>query len=201
MSERSPEPVGTRDRLLAAAERLFAQHGFAGTSVRDITEAAKANLGAVNYYFRSKEDLYAEVFARRAEHLREPVIAAAREACGYAKAEPARALRTLGQAFIARHLSHATSQAALSLFAREVAHASLPVHLVAREFVEPILDAFGSVIGTMRPDLPPADLRACAHAFFAQLIHIVKAVGIAKSSLDTRLDSTVRFTVAAVMNL
>ena len=55
----------TRDRILDAAERLFAEQGFAGTSLRRITTAAEVNLAAVNYHFGSKEALIGEVFSRR----------------------------------------------------------------------------------------------------------------------------------------
>ena len=51
----------TRERLLSAATSLFSQKGFAGASVRDICTAAEANIAAINYYFGSKEALYAEV--------------------------------------------------------------------------------------------------------------------------------------------
>lgn len=47
----------TRDRILRAASDLFATTGFKATTLRDITERAGANLAAVNYYFRTKEDL------------------------------------------------------------------------------------------------------------------------------------------------
>ena len=47
----------TRERILAAANRLFAERGFDAASLRDITEAARANLGSVNYHFRSKDEL------------------------------------------------------------------------------------------------------------------------------------------------
>jgi AcrR family transcriptional regulator len=47
----------TKDRILDAAERLFAEHGFEGTSLRQITAAAGANLAAVNYHFQSKDQL------------------------------------------------------------------------------------------------------------------------------------------------
>ncbi len=45
----------TRDRILEAAERVFADKGLDGSSVRDITTAANANLAAVNYHFGSKQ--------------------------------------------------------------------------------------------------------------------------------------------------
>jgi AcrR family transcriptional regulator len=54
----------TRERLLSAAERLFLERGFHATSTRDITEAAGANLAAVNYYFRSKRELMDAVAER-----------------------------------------------------------------------------------------------------------------------------------------
>lgn len=57
----------TRVALLDAAERLFSQYGIEGTSVRDIVNAAGANLGAINYHFGSKDRLALEVFARRIE--------------------------------------------------------------------------------------------------------------------------------------
>src|SRR3954471_23247986 len=46
-------------RLIEAAARMFALHGFAGTRVRDIVRAADVNLASVNYYFGGKEGLYA----------------------------------------------------------------------------------------------------------------------------------------------
>lgn len=54
----------TRDRIVEAAGQLFAEHGFEGTTVRDICQAAGANVAAVNYYFRDKERLYIEAVVR-----------------------------------------------------------------------------------------------------------------------------------------
>jgi AcrR family transcriptional regulator len=51
----------TRQRLLVAAGEVFAEQGFHNTTVRDICRRAGVNIAAVNYYFRSKEELYAEV--------------------------------------------------------------------------------------------------------------------------------------------
>lgn len=55
----------TRDRILGAAETLFARRGFDGASLRQLTSAAGVNLAAVNYHFGSKEKLVEEVFRRR----------------------------------------------------------------------------------------------------------------------------------------
>ena len=54
----------TKDKILDAAEGLFADHGFAATSLRQITAEAKVNLAAVNYHFKSKEALLSAVIER-----------------------------------------------------------------------------------------------------------------------------------------
>ncbi|MEE2790104.1 MAG: TetR family transcriptional regulator [Acidobacteriota bacterium] len=54
----------TKDRILDAAENLFADSGFPATSMRDITKAAKVNLAAINYHFGSKEALLIAVLER-----------------------------------------------------------------------------------------------------------------------------------------
>lgn len=51
----------TRDRLLTAASKVFAEKGFEKATVREICQAAEiSNLAAVNYYFGDKERLYIE---------------------------------------------------------------------------------------------------------------------------------------------
>jgi AcrR family transcriptional regulator len=54
----------TRTQLLDAAERLFAERGFRGTSIRAITDLAGANLAAVGYHFGSKAGLLVAVVRR-----------------------------------------------------------------------------------------------------------------------------------------
>jgi AcrR family transcriptional regulator len=54
----------TKERILDAAERLFAAHGFAGTSLRAVTKEAGVNLAAVHYHFGTKEDLLRAVLSR-----------------------------------------------------------------------------------------------------------------------------------------
>jgi AcrR family transcriptional regulator len=58
--------VSTKTRILDAAEHLFADHGFQGTSLRRITSEAGVNLAAVNYHFQSKEALLHAIYERRA---------------------------------------------------------------------------------------------------------------------------------------
>ncbi len=55
----------TKERILDAAERAFAEKGIDGASLRFITGEAGANLGSIHYYFGSKEVLVLDVFHRR----------------------------------------------------------------------------------------------------------------------------------------
>jgi len=55
----------TRTAIMDAAERLYADRGFADVTMRDIVAAAGVNLAAVNYHFGSKDELIAELFVTR----------------------------------------------------------------------------------------------------------------------------------------
>ncbi|MDQ1085747.1 MULTISPECIES: TetR/AcrR family transcriptional regulator [unclassified Siphonobacter] len=51
-------PVDTEEKIKEAAQRIFLEKGFDGTTIRDIAEAAQINTALTNYYFRSKEKLF-----------------------------------------------------------------------------------------------------------------------------------------------
>jgi AcrR family transcriptional regulator len=53
---------GARARLLAAGLQLFAQHGYAKTSTRELAETAHVNVASISYYFGDKAGLYRAVF-------------------------------------------------------------------------------------------------------------------------------------------
>jgi AcrR family transcriptional regulator len=71
MAVRQKDPAGSaragsgrpvKERLLRVATRLFARHGFEGTSVQDIVDAAGVTKGAMYHYYGSKDDLLYEVY-------------------------------------------------------------------------------------------------------------------------------------------
>lgn len=67
----------TQERLLDAGRKLFAENGFEAASVRAITHAAAANLGAITYHFGSKALLYEAVLELLFGGLAERVTAVA----------------------------------------------------------------------------------------------------------------------------
>ncbi len=63
-TQRTRDPEGTREAVLDAAERLFADRGFAATSMRDISEASGVSHPLIHHHFGTKEQLYAAVKRR-----------------------------------------------------------------------------------------------------------------------------------------
>lgn len=76
----TPKPNETLDRVLVAAEKLFAENGYDGTTLRQITQLANVNLAAVNYHHGAKESLYLEIIRHRLQPLNESRLKALTEA-------------------------------------------------------------------------------------------------------------------------
>lgn len=145
-------------RILTTAEMLFAEHGYAAVSLRQITAAAKVNLAAVNYHFYDKESLYRELLVQRLRQLntqRLSLLAAAEsraepgipqlEDIVYALARPLlmpepgfgpSAARMLGRLLMEKHPSKST--------------------LLTAEF-HPVMIRFGQAIRRHAPTLSPKD--------------------------------------------
>ena len=68
-AEPAAPAADTPEKLIAAAERLFADHGYTNVSVRAIAAAAGVNWSLVGYYFRGKDGLLSEVYRRHCSSL------------------------------------------------------------------------------------------------------------------------------------
>src|ERR1017187_4778265 len=66
--------IDKREQLLEAAEELFAEHGYEGTSTRMLAKKAGVNVAMVSYYFGSKEKLFEALVEDRAGILREKLL-------------------------------------------------------------------------------------------------------------------------------
>ena len=71
----SAASTDTKEQILNVAERLFAERGFASTTLRNVVSEAKVNLAAVHYHFGSKEELFRAVIERIAQPVAEQEIA------------------------------------------------------------------------------------------------------------------------------
>jgi AcrR family transcriptional regulator len=99
----------TKEKLMDAAEKLFARKGFHGTSLRDITGEAGVDLALVNYHFGGKKPLLAAVLERRGAVLNEARLARLQEVRAAAAPQPAGAEAVVGAFFdpILERLAHA----------------------------------------------------------------------------------------------
>jgi TetR/AcrR family transcriptional regulator, regulator of cefoperazone and chloramphenicol sensitivity len=61
---RRKDGIETRNRILTAAREVFSEKGYHDATVEDICSQAKSNIAAINYYFGSKDELYAQVWRR-----------------------------------------------------------------------------------------------------------------------------------------
>ncbi len=172
--------MATRDAILDAAEELFATHGFAATSIKDIGQAAGANPALLYYYFLDKTGLYRAVLGRIGEGLMQQGKQAIAEA-----PEPATLVRAIvsAQAAFIRDNPRAASIIVRELMDHDAAHCEPMIHELAAELFRPLVNAIelGQARGTFRPDL---DARAAAISIIAQNVYFRLAEPIVRILLN-----------------
>src|SRR6476661_7884939 len=148
----------TKDRILGAAEELFAQHGFAGTSLREVTSRADVNIAAVNYHFGSKDNLVNEVFRRRMDEMSAQRLAALKAAV----AEHPGELEPILAAFVEPALAMAQDRHGGGAFIRVIARAYAEKNDSLRKFMSDqyghVLREFAKAIAACMPDLSKEEL-------------------------------------------
>ena len=148
----------TKDRILGAAEELFAQFGFTGTSLRQVTSRADVNIAAVNYHFGSKENLVNEVFRRRMDDMSAQRLAALRAALAKAPDE----LEPILAAFVEPALALAQDRHGGASFVRVVARAYAEKNDSLRKFLSDhyghVLREFAKAISNCVPGLSKEEL-------------------------------------------
>ena len=137
--------------ILLAAEKLFAQHGYHGVSIRQIAVEAKVPLALVGYYFGPKNQLFHAIFehwqatiAERLELLQNVL----------AKAPRQNFLRQVVEAFVIPVLvqrASAEGEYYAQLVGRELARQTPETHRVMTEFFDPLAHKFIDAILAARP--------------------------------------------------
>lgn len=148
----------TKDRILGAAEELFAQHGFGGTSLRQVTSRADVNIAAVNYHFGSKENLVNEVFRRRMDGMSATRLAR----LAAAQAEHPGELEPILAAFVEPALALAQDRHGGAAFIRVIARAYAENNASLRKFLSEqyghVLRDFARAIAACVPGLSKEQL-------------------------------------------
>ena len=154
--------LATKTALLDAAERLFAMQGIEGASVRDITRAANANLGAINYHFGSKDRLALEVFARRLAPMNRDRVArldALEKAAGKNRVKVEQIVDALIRPAVENVETRQGHEAAfLRLMNRCFQEPNAELKAFVEEQFAEVCERFDAAILRAMPDLPPGEL-------------------------------------------
>jgi AcrR family transcriptional regulator len=161
----------TRERLLDAAEKLFCQKGFGGTSIRDITAEAGCNIAAVNYHFGGKEKLYEEMFRRRLLENLEAHSKAIDRVC--AGANPT--LETLLRELVRPVLESARRQDPWSriirLLVREALHHRVEIDKIVDDIKVQFLDRLAKAFEQLIPGLERRAAQWAVFSFESLVLH------------------------------
>ncbi|MCW8806475.1 MAG: TetR family transcriptional regulator [Rhodanobacter sp.] len=176
-------PGSTKERILSAAEALFAQRGFDGASLRQLTAAAGVNLAAVNYHFGSKEKLVEQVFRRRLDALNADRLAALANVAG----KPGTTLEDVLAAYIrpALELSHEGNGA---LFMRVLARAFAEHDDTLRQFLSEnyghVMRQFTAEFARLLPQLSKEELYWRIDLVTGALTHAMSGFGMIQRKRD-----------------
>ncbi len=163
-----------RNRLLDAAERLFAENGFDGTSVREITKLADCNVAAINYHFQGKDKLYYEMFRYRMEHIRDIRLKSIQKAMEKGSQTPLEELiRAFATAFMEPLIDESGGRRFMHLSIREMLDPHLPQDMFYKETIKPVMNAMLDALTTIFPSLDEKTTLLSIQSIVAQLLHSI----------------------------
>jgi len=198
-----------RERLLDVAEELFSEHGFEGTSIRDLASAAGCNIASVNYYFGGKEKLYEGVFRRHLIPMTDIRIASIDKVMTQSNGKPELdvLLRAFAHAFIEPLTDEAKASRFMKLMIREMIDNHLPSDLFVKDVVMPTMSTMQTGLVKACPGLDEAKVPLIVHSVIGQLVQAVhnermleqaKDAEIPKFDLTKMIDHIVKFSAAGI---
>lgn len=169
----------TRTRIVDAAEELFMQHGFEGTSMRLLTSKAGVNLAAVNYHFGSKDALIEAVFRRRLDPMNAERIAELdrleKSAAG-STPSPERIIRAFLRASLAMvGDAKGGGRNFTRLLGRAYTEPSKPIRSLIGQLYAPAMERYKAVFERALPELPREELIWRMHFMFGTLAYTLAA--------------------------
>lgn len=169
----------TKQKILDAAEHLFARQGYHATSLRAITAAADVNLAAVNYHFGSKDALLEAVIVRRLEPLneiRQGLLEGLLETALQEGRSPG--CREVLKTFVAPTL-HLRDQGAetedfIALVGRTLAEPGGTAMAIFMRHMEPLMQRIFIALTESLPNLPPQEIFWRLHFTIGSLSHVMR---------------------------
>ncbi len=157
----------TQIKLIEAAELEFAENGFHGASIRDITSRAEANIAAVNYHFGSKEALFIEMIRFRLEPintLRLEMLEAAVAKAGKRTLKIKRIVDIMVRPLVESFLgptSNESNRAFLRAMGRGMSEESKFMRDIHQNIFAELVERFKKEIKRSLPDLPDSTTEIC----------------------------------------
>jgi len=170
-------PPDTKTRILDAAERLFAERGYASTSLRTITTAAGVNLAAIHYHFGSKDVLLENVITRRSDVVNQRRLDMLEQFRQEADGRPV-PLEQLFAAFLTPAFDMVRSSGEVGLrftrlLGRLHAEGDMPHKIMVSKF-GPIVQVFHTALQESLPGLPPQELWWRIHFAVGAMAHTLR---------------------------
>src|SRR5262245_263059 len=172
-------PHETRTRILDAAEELFMQHGFEGTSMRLLTAKAQVNLAAVNYHFGSKDALIEAVFRRRLDPMNSARVAALDKAEAEGAGRPL-SPETIIRAFVGESLrmvedTKGGGRNFIRLLGRTYTEPAKPIRALIGQMYAPTMGRYKDALERALPQMPRDELVWRMHFMFGTLSYTLAA--------------------------
>jgi AcrR family transcriptional regulator len=178
--KRKQAAAATRGRILEAAERLFAEHGIDGVSVRTIAAAAHVDVAMINYHFSSKAGLFHAVFRRRADPLNAMRLQALGAALPRSRGRPdlERVIYALAAPNIyLRHLPDMGGVPFGRIVVREMTDPKGEQRRLVAEAFDPVVEKFLRALGEALPGAPRKALLWAYHFTIGTLIQTMASTG------------------------
>ncbi len=176
----------TKSSLLDCAERLFLRKGFEAVSVREITDAAGANVAAVNYHFASKTQLYRACLERRLAKIAGKRVALIER---LSNQEPPATLQEIISAFVRdsfeEMLLNPDGARLLQIIYREMSPSGVASDLVTNKLIAPIHRALLNAILKVRPKLPETHISRCVSSLSGQVLHFIRFREVINTFVET----------------
>jgi TetR/AcrR family transcriptional regulator, regulator of cefoperazone and chloramphenicol sensitivity len=198
------DDLETRQRLLEVAAHLFARRGLNDVTVREICQAARANVAAVNYHFHDKLGLYTAVVRLAIDAIRGTSDVAKQAGAGTSAEQK---LRIYTRVFLERIAANGRDAWIHQLIGREMSEPTPAFELIIKQAIRPRMEYLGGLVSELLQCAPddPRVARCVASIQSQFLFWLTPGVGrvfprlhLTPATIDELADHIADFSLAGI---